>query len=99
MRVLVRPTAEAAAFDGWCVRRNWIEGHEFVSYRLSYDEAMEAALLDQRGWAVDIPGQVAHAVVPINVVVFELHADGALCASPDCPPGIPLPSLTALEAR
>ena len=86
MHVLVRPTApDAAAWNGWAVRRDWPGGHEFVGYRLSQDDAMVFALVDQRQWA-DCAADVTHSVVQIDVVAYELHA-GKLCSSADCPRG------------
>ena len=89
MRVLNRPAAPgAAAFEGWAVRRDWQGGHELVGYRSSEDDALVFALFDARQWA-GTPAEVAHSVVQVNVVAYELHA-GLLCTSLGCPIGTPV---------
>ena len=86
MRVLNPPAAPgAAAWEGFAVRRDWLGGHELVGYRLSEDDALVFALVDQRMLA-SVPAEVTHSVVPIDVVAYELHV-GNLCRLPECPQG------------
>jgi hypothetical protein len=89
MRVLDPPAAPgAAAWEGFAVRRDWLGGHELVGYRLSEDDALVFALVDQRMLA-GVPAEVTHSVVPITVVAYELHV-GKLCTAPECPQGTPV---------